>query len=224
MTVSVHELRDALGDDSRDPHYIETQARKGYRFIARVTATSAHDFPTRPDCAASSFVGRGEEIARLMRSWQQAFAGSRSVVLIGGEPGIGKSALIDQFVAAREPMYPAVVGRRQCVQLFRETEPYHPPREALPGLLALCGRTRHWRFEGSSGFTRGDPCSPSRQLAPRLPDALRISGFAIYQHHLDLAVVPLGEEHVAAYGEVAVDFLPLQGKSTNLLIGLLVGF
>jgi class 3 adenylate cyclase/predicted ATPase len=45
-------------------------------------------------------VGREEEIALLLRRWRQAEAGEGSVVLLSGEPGIGKSriaqALLDQ--------------------------------------------------------------------------------------------------------------------------------
>jgi class 3 adenylate cyclase/predicted ATPase len=39
------------------------------------------------------FVGREEELDRLVRLWQQAKDGSGRVVLISGEPGIGKSRL-----------------------------------------------------------------------------------------------------------------------------------
>ena len=40
------------------------------------------------------FVGREEETALLVRAWHQARDGEGRVVLIGGEPGIGKSRLI----------------------------------------------------------------------------------------------------------------------------------
>ena len=38
-------------------------------------------------------VGRGEEVELLVRRWQQAKTGDGRVVLISGEPGIGKSRL-----------------------------------------------------------------------------------------------------------------------------------
>jgi predicted ATPase len=38
-------------------------------------------------------VGRNEEIELLTRRWQQAKSGEGRVVLISGEPGIGKSRL-----------------------------------------------------------------------------------------------------------------------------------
>jgi adenylate cyclase len=40
LTQAVSELRQALGDDSSKPAYIQTVARRGYRFIAPVTATA----------------------------------------------------------------------------------------------------------------------------------------------------------------------------------------
>jgi class 3 adenylate cyclase len=42
---------------------------------------------------ATPLVGRDEELALLQRRWQQAKSGEGSVVLVSGEPGIGKSRL-----------------------------------------------------------------------------------------------------------------------------------
>jgi class 3 adenylate cyclase len=42
-------------------------------------------------------VGREEEIAMLMRRWERARQGDGQVVLIVGEPGLGKSRLIEEF-------------------------------------------------------------------------------------------------------------------------------
>ena len=44
-------------------------------------------------------VGRDEEIAMLMRRWERARQGDGQLVLIGGEPGLGKSRLIEEFHA-----------------------------------------------------------------------------------------------------------------------------
>jgi class 3 adenylate cyclase len=43
--------------------------------------------------AETPLVGRGEELELLVRRWQQAKSGEGRVVLISGEPGIGKSRL-----------------------------------------------------------------------------------------------------------------------------------
>src|SRR6516162_3230573 len=42
-------------------------------------------------------VGRDEEITMLMRRWERARRGDGQVVLIVGEPGLGKSRLIEEF-------------------------------------------------------------------------------------------------------------------------------
>ncbi|MBK8256625.1 MAG: AAA family ATPase [Polyangiaceae bacterium] len=42
----------------------------------------------------SSLVGRDAETAELARLWQRALGGERSIAAIGGEPGIGKSRLL----------------------------------------------------------------------------------------------------------------------------------
>src|SRR6516225_2571777 len=44
-------------------------------------------------------VGREEEMAMLMRRWKRALQGDGQFVLIKGEPGIGKSRLIEEFHA-----------------------------------------------------------------------------------------------------------------------------
>jgi DNA-binding winged helix-turn-helix (wHTH) protein len=41
LTQAVSELRQALGDDPSNPAYIQTVARRGYRFIAPVTSLQA---------------------------------------------------------------------------------------------------------------------------------------------------------------------------------------
>jgi AAA ATPase-like protein len=45
------------------------------------------------------FVGREEELSLLMRRWERAKAGGGQLALIVGEPGLGKSRLIEEFHA-----------------------------------------------------------------------------------------------------------------------------
>jgi hypothetical protein len=45
----------------------------------------------------TSFVGREEDLAILARCFERAFAGAGQFVLIVGEPGIGKSRLVEEF-------------------------------------------------------------------------------------------------------------------------------
>jgi len=43
LTTCIQELRKALADDARQPHFIETRHRRGYCFIARLSETSSGD-------------------------------------------------------------------------------------------------------------------------------------------------------------------------------------
>lgn len=50
---------------------------------------------------ASPLIGRHQELEVLLRGWAKAQAGSGRVVLISGEPGVGKSRMAD---ALAEPV------------------------------------------------------------------------------------------------------------------------
>jgi DNA-binding winged helix-turn-helix (wHTH) protein len=50
LKTCMREIRDALGDDARQPAFIETAHRRGYRFIARVDAVAPGQ-PTEPSSA-----------------------------------------------------------------------------------------------------------------------------------------------------------------------------
>lgn len=45
----------------------------------------------------SPFVGREQELERLLKAWHDAAAGARRTVLLAGEPGIGKTSLMAQL-------------------------------------------------------------------------------------------------------------------------------
>src|ERR671932_1671572 len=79
-------------------------------------------------------VGRDREEALLRERLAAALAGRGSLVLIGGEAGIGKTALAEALLAeATERGALALVGR--CYDLS-ETPPYGPWAEALAGVPA----------------------------------------------------------------------------------------
>jgi class 3 adenylate cyclase len=69
-------------------------------------------------------IGREEEIAMLMRRWERARQGDGQLVLIVGEPGIGKSRLIEEF-HARLRDTPHTWVEWSCSQLLQNT-PLHP--------------------------------------------------------------------------------------------------
>jgi len=125
-------LRTILQDDARKPRFIETVSRRGYRFIAPTTTV----VPQAPASVTSSlvrardpsFIGREEPLSRLHAAWERACAGTRTVVWIAGDPGIGKTTLVENFVAA---IGEVACIRGQCVEQYGVGEPYLPCLEAL---------------------------------------------------------------------------------------------
>jgi DNA-binding SARP family transcriptional activator/tetratricopeptide (TPR) repeat protein len=74
------------------------------------------------------FVGRDAELDRLGRLWKEAVAGERRVVLLAGEPGVGKTRLAAEL-AARTHKEGAVVLAGRCDEDLGV--PYQPFVEAL---------------------------------------------------------------------------------------------
>ena len=61
-------------------------------------AAGVSRFDARRSDALSALVGRQEEIDLLRRRWDQAKGGEGRVVLLSGEPGIGKSRLVENLL------------------------------------------------------------------------------------------------------------------------------
>jgi class 3 adenylate cyclase len=83
-------------------------------------------------------VGRDEELAMLIRRWERARQGEGRLVLIVGEPGLGKSRLVEEFhLRLRET--PHTWTEWTCSQLLQNT-PLHPIAEWGPAALRQCRR------------------------------------------------------------------------------------
>jgi predicted ATPase/DNA-binding winged helix-turn-helix (wHTH) protein len=133
LTTVVRELRRALEDPTRTPAFIQTVHRQGYRFIAPVTACDV--LPAASETGASRlFVGRESEWRQLQGSFAAAFNGTRQVVFLAGEAGIGKTAIIDEFIAHLAAQSAAVIMRGQCIEHYGMGEAYLPILEALSRL------------------------------------------------------------------------------------------
>jgi class 3 adenylate cyclase len=72
-------------------------------------------------------VGRDEEMAMLMRRWERARQGDGQLVTIVGEPGLGKSRLIEEFHTRLRDV-PHTWVEWSCSQLLQNT-PLHPIAE-----------------------------------------------------------------------------------------------
>lgn len=85
---------------------------------------SAHDAP---------FLGRVPEMERLGALWDKAVGGSGSMVLVGGQPGLGKSRLITEFAGSAED---ADVYRALC-RRYRASTPYFAAGLLLKDILGI---------------------------------------------------------------------------------------
>jgi len=127
LASCIQELRDALDDDARQPRFLETAHRRGYRLLVPLEQlASARTTPTR---AAPLLVGRETELALLRAELRRALAGDRRVVFVSGEPGIGKTTLLDAFLAGDDGEFVHATGR--CVEHFGPREPYLPLLDAI---------------------------------------------------------------------------------------------
>src|SRR3954453_13341742 len=131
LTSCIKELRRALGDDARQPRFIETLNRRGFRFLAPVSPAAARQAPVS---VASTLVGRGQPFARIAAALERAIDGERQVVLVGGEPGIGKTALVDAVLQRLQPDAGWRVTHGQCVEHYGESEPFQPLLDAVARL------------------------------------------------------------------------------------------
>jgi DNA-binding winged helix-turn-helix (wHTH) protein/predicted ATPase len=155
----VRELRRALRDEVKAPRFIETAHRRGYRFIAPLSATppviscqlsvvSKQSPTTSPQLATGNWqlptplVGREAELTQLHQWLEKTLKGARRIVFVTGEAGIGKTALVETFlqeVAAGERLW---IGRGQCIEHYGAGEPYMPVLEAFGRLCREPGGQR----------------------------------------------------------------------------------
>jgi class 3 adenylate cyclase len=96
-------------------------------------------FEAQHAAALTPLVGREEELDLLLRRWQQAKAGDGCVVLVSGEPGIGKSRIVQALLEHLRP--------EGYTRLRQYCSPHHQDTALYPTLAQL---------ERAAGFHRDD--------------------------------------------------------------------
>ncbi|MFT3734222.1 MAG: AAA family ATPase [Rhodocyclaceae bacterium] len=156
LKSTISAVRAALSDDAKQPRFIETASRRGYRFIGttssnpspghepvREATLAAHAAQPAP-ASSSTLIGRQAALDQLHGAWHKAASGQRQIMWLSGEAGIGKTTLIDHFTATLPDAHGVIRAHGQCVEQYGAGEPYLPVLEALaslcredPALVAL---------------------------------------------------------------------------------------
>jgi predicted ATPase len=125
LKTCILEIRKALGDDSRQPRFVETLHRRGYRFLPH--ASDGGGAAVR----VAGLCGRHAASTALDAALARAAAGQRQIVFVSGDAGIGKTTLVEAFLQRRVGDAHCWVGRGQCFEVFGAGEPYRPVLDAL---------------------------------------------------------------------------------------------
>ncbi|HEX6380713.1 MAG TPA: AAA family ATPase, partial [Acidimicrobiia bacterium] len=138
----------------------------------------AYDAARPPESGAAfaertPFVGRESERAELRRILEQVKAGTGALVMIGGEPGVGKSRLAEEL---------AIRCGREGFQTFfgasyemAGAQPYLPIVEAFEQALAQAPSPKAFReFLGDEAPEIARLVPKLRQLCPDIPPALEL--------------------------------------------------
>lgn len=135
---AVNAIREVLDDDPRAPRYVETVARRGYRFVVPASPAPTEAIPAAapeapPEPEPGALVGRDEPLAQLGSALAGVHAGAPALVLVGGEAGVGKTALIERFrqLARRSGAW---LAGGQCIEQSGGGEPLLPCLDALAEL------------------------------------------------------------------------------------------
>ena len=138
----VYEVRRVLGDNAKTPLYIETLPRRGYQFIAPIRESPSADLAVSAKRPHGRLVGRDGPLAELRNELRTASRGQRQIVFVTGEPGIGKTALVDELQRQAAIEMPGIrIARGQCIEGYGGKEAYYPMLEALGQLCRGSGST-----------------------------------------------------------------------------------
>jgi DNA-binding CsgD family transcriptional regulator len=127
--------------------------------------------------SSPNFVGRAAELELLDGAWRRAAAGASAVVVVGGEAGVGKSRLVDEFTRrCRAEDVRVLVGG--CIELGEEGVPFAPVIEALRTMLRTLEpeAARRWIRHDRTSLARllpelGGPPADDQAVEPDLTSA-----------------------------------------------------
>lgn len=167
LKVYVWEIRQALRESRHAPRFVQTIPQRGYPWIAPVAiATEGEGERRRGERhEGGALVGRRAELATFHRHLEDALGGARQIVFVTGEPGIGKTTLVEAFLRAVGKRRDVRIASGQCIERAAAPVPRRGRRRflfnlmvRLPGLpeaqapLRELARAIHLRTEGNPLF------------------------------------------------------------------------
>jgi len=156
LADNIFKLRKVLDRRGAERSLIETVRGHGYRFVAEVSevvpvmqeterqgmrATPLQPLPPALAPFPRNIVGREPERNRLRAAFEEAQAGRGSLLCVAGEPGIGKTTLIEDFLAELTAEGKCTIARGRCSERLAGTEAYLPLLEMLESLLQSGGHS-----------------------------------------------------------------------------------
>ena len=128
-------IRGALGDTPQKSRFIETVRGRGYRFVAGLSDSRESAAVVSEQTESSAhYVGRSKPLRQLQDAFTSASRGTPQLVFVVGEPGIGKTALLDEFSAAAGTKDGILWSIGRCIEGYGGIEPFYPVLEALTRL------------------------------------------------------------------------------------------
>ena len=181
LTRAIADIRSVLGDDAADPRFIQTVARRGYRFIGQVT--TAAEVPADP-----------------FADWEK---GKLSLELLDARQLAEAAQSFDRAIAASPTYAPAHAALASaCFLQYERTRSENvPQRDALERAIALARRAceldpslgEAWATLGFALLASGNVAQA--RAAARQATALEPTS---WRHHFRLAVATWGEERLRA--------------------------
>jgi class 3 adenylate cyclase len=182
-TVVIAETTHSLVGGLFDLEDLERHDLKGFTERVRAWAVSGgRRAESRFDATRSehltALIGRDEEMEILLRRWNRVKAGEGQVVLVSGEPGLGKSRLVRELETR--------IGDDSHYRLSHQCSPYHTNSALYPVIE---------RLERAARFEDGDTAEaklaklealielsgkPARDIAPLFASLLSIPTGARY--------------------------------------------
>jgi predicted ATPase len=165
LTRAVSVVRSALGETEHDGGVIRTVRGRGYRIGVPVVVEGPAIELRQEQAPASDFVCREQELALARGSLHEALAGRGQLLLLVGEPGIGKTRLAAELAS--------IARQRGAAVLWGGCQEGAGGPSYWPWVRILRAWLREWgadALHGCLGNTTADLAELVPEIRERLPE------------------------------------------------------